>query len=121
MSADNVGASSGLPPPMCPPIDRDPSTAGVRRRPRPGADARGQEHRRARRSGEIVGKFGSLVLFAVMARELGDDGLGMFLFALAWGEVAMTPVGLGIDQYLLRAVAADRTRARRAVLRTRST
>ena len=60
--------------------------------------------------GEIVGKFGSLVLFAVLARKVGNDGVGTFLFALAWGEVAMTPVGLGIDQYVLRSVAADRSR-----------
>ena len=45
-----------------------------------------------------------------MARKLGDEQLGIFVFALAWGEIAMTPVGLGIDQYLLRQVAADRSR-----------
>ena len=59
--------------------------------------------------GEIVGKLGSLVLIAVLARKVGDDGLGVFVFALAWGEVAMTPVGLGIDRYVLRQVAADKS------------
>ena len=60
--------------------------------------------------GELIGKLCSLVLLAVLARKLGDDRLGVFLFALAWGEVAVTPVGLGIDQYLLRQVASDQSR-----------
>ena len=58
--------------------------------------------------GEIVGKLASLVLFAVLAREVGAAHLGTFVFALAWGEVAMTPVGLGLDRYMLRQVARDR-------------
>jgi O-antigen/teichoic acid export membrane protein len=57
---------------------------------------------------EVVGKFASLVLFAVLARQVSTATLGTFVFALAWGEVAMTPVGLGIDRYLLRRVAMDR-------------
>ncbi len=60
--------------------------------------------------GEIIGKLGSLVLLAALARTVGDSRLGIFIFGLAWAEVAMTPVGLGIDQYLLRRVAADRAR-----------
>ena len=60
--------------------------------------------------GEIVGKLASLVVFAVLAREGGATALGYYVFALAWGEVAMTPVGLGIDRYMLRLIAADRGR-----------
>lgn len=61
-----------------------------------------------RAGGEIVGKLGSLVLLAVLAREVGAARLGVFVFGLAWAEVAMTPVGMGIDQYVLRRVAGDR-------------
>jgi O-antigen/teichoic acid export membrane protein len=60
-----------------------------------------------RAAGEIVGKVASFVLFAVMAREVGPADLGTYVFGLAWAEVAMTPVGLGIDRYLLRRVAAE--------------
>ena len=74
------------------------------------AGERAAKNTAVRAAGEIIGKLGSLVLLAVMARKLGDERLGIFVFALAWAEVAMTPVGLGIDQYLLRQVAADRTR-----------
>ena len=61
-----------------------------------------------RAGGEIGGKLASLVLFAVLAREVSTAALGTFVFALAWSEVAMTPVGLGIDRYLLRRVAKER-------------
>ena len=46
----------------------------------------------------------------MLARAVGDARLGIFVFGLAWAEVTMTPVGLGIDRYLLRQVAADRGR-----------
>jgi O-antigen/teichoic acid export membrane protein len=58
--------------------------------------------------GEIVGKLASLLLFAVLAREVGASNLGDFVFAFAWAQIAMTPVGLGVDRYLLRKLAADR-------------
>jgi O-antigen/teichoic acid export membrane protein len=74
------------------------------------AGERAARNTAVRAAGEIIGKLGSLVLFAVLAREVGDARLGIFVFALAWAEVAMTPVGLGIDQFLLRQVAEDRTR-----------
>jgi O-antigen/teichoic acid export membrane protein len=83
---------------------------------RDGLDASRRAGERAARNtvsravGEVVGKFSSLFLFAVLAHKVGEDGLGAFLFALAWGEVGMTPVGLGIDQYMLRAIAADKSR-----------
>lgn len=61
-------------------------------------------------TGEILGKLASLVVFAVLARKAGADGLGTYVLALAWGEVAMAPVGLGVDRYLLKLLAADRSR-----------
>ena len=97
---------------MSPPeASTDPSD----RPPAPGdavqeAGERAAKNTAVRAAGEIIGKLGSLVLFAVLARQVGDARLGIFVFALAWAEVAMVPVGLGIDQFLLRQVAADRTR-----------
>jgi O-antigen/teichoic acid export membrane protein len=61
-----------------------------------------------RATGEIVGKAASFVVFAVLARKTGPAHVGTYVFALAWGEVAMGPVGLGIDRYLLRRAARDR-------------
>ena len=61
-----------------------------------------------RATGEIIGKLASLVLFAVMARELGATGLGKFVFGLAFLQIAMVPVEFGFDRYLLRRVAKDR-------------
>jgi O-antigen/teichoic acid export membrane protein len=74
------------------------------------AGERAAKNTAVRAVSEIIGKASSLFLFAVLARKVGDDGLGTFLFALAWGEVGMAPVGLGIDQYMLRAIAADKSR-----------
>jgi O-antigen/teichoic acid export membrane protein len=74
------------------------------------ASARATKNTAATAAGEIVGKLASLVVFAALAREGGATELGYYVFALAWGEVAMTPVGLGIDRYMLRLIAADRTR-----------
>ena len=59
-------------------------------------------------TGEVAGKLASFVLFAVLAREAGAAGLGDFLFALAWSQISITPVGLGADRYLLRRLAEDR-------------
>ena len=73
------------------------------------AGARAAKNTAVRAAGEIVGKLGSLVLFAFLARETGAAGVGVYVFALAWGEVAMAPVGLGIDRYMLRRVAGDKS------------
>jgi len=70
------------------------------------AGERAAKNTAVRAAGEIIGKLGSLVLLAVLARKVGDARLGIFVFGLAWTEVAMTPVGLGIDQYLMRQVAS---------------
>lgn len=56
---------------------------------------------------EVVGKFASLALIAVLAREEGPAGLGIFIFALAWCELSITPIEMGFDRYFLRRVAAD--------------
>ena len=75
-----------------------------------GAGERAAKNTLWRAAGEITGKLASLLLFAVMARELGQSGLGVFVFALAFGQIATMPTGLGLDRWLLRHVAADRSR-----------
>jgi len=60
---------------------------------------------------ELLGKLASLVLFAAMARTFGQAGLGVFVFAFAAVQIALVPVDLGFDRYLLREVAVDRQRA----------
>ena len=62
----------------------------------------------ARAAAEIVGKFASLALMAVLAREEGAAGLGILVFALAWCEIAMAPTDMGYDRWFLRLVARDR-------------
>jgi O-antigen/teichoic acid export membrane protein len=60
-----------------------------------------------RSSGEVVGRMGSLVLFAVAGHVLGRDGLGAFVFAVAFLGVVSVLVDLGLDRYLLRAIARE--------------
>lgn len=92
------------------PTPADPNAGSVDSSGAHEAGERAARNTAVRAAGEIIGKLGSLVLFAVLARELGEAHLGVFVLALGWAEVAMTPVGLGIDQYLLKQVAADRAR-----------
>src|SRR6187200_2945463 len=61
-----------------------------------------------RAGGDIVGKLASLVLFAVMARELSTTDLGVFVFGLAFLQIATLPVDLGFDPYMLRRIAKER-------------
>jgi len=63
--------------------------------------------------GEIAGRLASLLLFAVAGHVLGESGLGAFVFAVAVLGFVMVPVDLGLDRYLLRAVAVDRSAADR--------
>ena len=62
-----------------------------------------------RAAAELIGKFASLALMAVLARTEGPVGLGIFVLALAWCELATTPIDMGLDRYLLRRIAADRS------------
>jgi O-antigen/teichoic acid export membrane protein len=61
-----------------------------------------------RAGGDIIGKVASLVLFAVMARELTPTELGEFVFGLALLQIALVPIEFGFDRYLLRRVAKER-------------
>jgi O-antigen/teichoic acid export membrane protein len=63
--------------------------------------------------GEIAGRLASFVLFAVVARRLGENGLGAFVLAIAFLGLVMVTVDLGLDRYLLRAIAREHTAANR--------
>lgn len=59
--------------------------------------------------GELLGKLASLVLFAAMARVLRPGDVGVFVFALAFSQIAAMPISIGLDNLLLIEVARDRT------------
>jgi O-antigen/teichoic acid export membrane protein len=61
-----------------------------------------------RAAAEIVGKLASLLLFAYIARELGEGTLGDFVFALALAQIIWAVAGFGLDRMLLRDVARER-------------
>ena len=63
-----------------------------------------------RAAGEVVGKLASLLLFAALGRALGEQGLGVFVFAMSFGIIVLIPIDLGFDRNLLREAAADRSR-----------
>jgi O-antigen/teichoic acid export membrane protein len=65
----------------------------------------------ARALGELLAKLASLAFFAVLARELGQSGVGVFVFALAWAEISMLLASLGLDRAMIRWIARDRSRA----------
>jgi O-antigen/teichoic acid export membrane protein len=62
-----------------------------------------------RSSGEIVGRFSSLLLFAVAGRRLGENGLGAFVFGIAFAGFVQFLGALGLDRYTLRAIARERS------------
>jgi O-antigen/teichoic acid export membrane protein len=57
--------------------------------------------------GEIAGRFASLLLFAVAGHALGENGLGSFVFAVAFLGFVIVPVDIGLDRYMLRAIARE--------------
>jgi len=61
-----------------------------------------------RSAGEVVGRLASLALFAEVGRHLGENGLGAFVFAVAFLGFVMVAVDLGLDRYMLRAVVRER-------------
>lgn len=84
-----------------PPEDRD--RGGVH-----GAASRVVRNSSLRAAAELVGKFSTLALMVVLAREEGPTGLGIFVFALAWSELTAVPIEMGFDRHLMRLIARDR-------------
>lgn len=61
----------------------------------------------SRAVGEVVGKVASLVLYVAIARELGQELFGDFVFALSLSTILMVGAGLGLQELLAREVAKD--------------
>jgi O-antigen/teichoic acid export membrane protein len=80
------------------------SSAG--RQPRPIASSRRILANTAYRAvADIGSKLVSVALYVVMARELGEDGFGVFTFALAFVTLVTALAGFGQDPVLTREVA----------------
>lgn len=64
-----------------------------------------------RSAGELVAKAASVVFYVVMARELGSDGFGDFMFALSLSSVLLLGSGFGIDDLTFIDVGRDKRRS----------
>jgi O-antigen/teichoic acid export membrane protein len=65
----------------------------------------------ARSGGEAVGKVASLVFFVVIARTLGEEQFGDFVFGMSLSGVLLIMAGLGMQELVGREVAKDPRRA----------
>lgn len=63
-----------------------------------------------RAAGEVIGKGASAAFFIVMARQLGPDDFGDFVFALSLSTVFILASGFGTEELVSREVARDRER-----------
>ncbi len=59
--------------------------------------------------GEIVAKVASLAFFVMIARRLGDDSFGDFIFGISFGQLLMIIAALGTEELITREVARDRS------------
>jgi O-antigen/teichoic acid export membrane protein len=75
------------------------------------AGSRAARNTFSRAAAELIGKFASLILFAVLARKVGQHSLGAFVFAFAFLQIALVPVDLGYDRWLVRRLSEDREAA----------
>lgn len=57
--------------------------------------------------GEVVGKLASVAFYVAIARELGDELFGDFMFGLSISTVLLSLAGLGTSELILREVARD--------------
>ena len=65
----------------------------------------------ARLTGEAVGKVASLAFFVVIARELGGEQFGDFIFSMSFATLFLIVAGLGLQEMVGREIAKDRRRA----------
>lgn len=83
-------------------------------RPPPGAGGGFASSRRvarntlARSAGEIIAKVASVAWYVAIARELGAEDFGSFIFGISLSMVVLIAAGFGTDQLLAREVARDR-------------
>ncbi|MEA2364527.1 MAG: hypothetical protein QOE69_2769 [Thermoleophilaceae bacterium] len=64
----------------------------------------------ARTGGEIIAKLASVVFFVAVARVLGEEGFGDFMFAVSFTAVLFIVSGFGTDELMAREVSRDRGR-----------
>jgi O-antigen/teichoic acid export membrane protein len=62
-----------------------------------------------RAAAEVVGKLGTVLLFAVIARRLGADVLGDYVFATSLAQIVWAVAGFGLDRMMLRDIARERS------------
>ena len=67
----------------------------------------------ARVAGEAVAKVASLAFYVVLARQLGSEDYGTFVFALTLTGTLLLGAGFGTDELIAREVARDRAGAGR--------
>jgi O-antigen/teichoic acid export membrane protein len=67
-------------------------------------------------SADILGKVASLVYFALVARQLGGDTLGDYVFAMALSSLIWSLTSFGLDRMTLRDVARDPVQMRDLVV-----
>jgi O-antigen/teichoic acid export membrane protein len=65
----------------------------------------------ARLAGEAVGKVASLAFFVVIARQLGEEQFGDFIFSMSLSTVFLIVAGLGMQEMVGREIAKDPRRA----------
>ena len=92
-----------------PAVSKPPPSAEPASSPAHAAGERAIMNTVYRSGGEIVGRFASLLLFVAAGRSLGESGLGAFVFAVAFTGFVMELAGLGLDRYILRTIAAERS------------
>jgi O-antigen/teichoic acid export membrane protein len=64
----------------------------------------------ARSLGEVVGKLASLVLYVAIARKLGNELFGDFVFGISLATILLLGAGLGMQELVAREVARDHKR-----------
>ncbi|MGI8873790.1 MAG: oligosaccharide flippase family protein [Egibacteraceae bacterium] len=72
-----------------------------------GTSRRSARNASVRAAGEVIGKGASAAFFIVMARQLGPDDFGAFVFALSLSTVFILASGFGTEELVSREVARD--------------
>jgi len=67
-------------------------------------------------SADVLSKVAALVFFALVARRLGEETLGDYVFAMAFSSLIWSLTSFGLDRMTLRDVARDPARMREMVV-----
>ena len=60
-----------------------------------------------RAAGELSGKLATFVMFAVLARALGEESVAAYVVAFAYVQVVTVLIDLGFDRVVIRHIALD--------------